>query len=136
MEKLAIGLGKGTSGDINLWGFEEPSIAEQQKIRDNDNLLVENFTKKIGKTELEGKILQHLTSILKNMSGYIKDVWLIDLGHKKLLRRLYNLAENNPDRSGYELEIKAVKGFMCTLHEWIDRCLENNRIICSLMADL
>ena len=63
---------------------------------------MENFTKKIGKGELEGEILQDLTSIVKNMSGYIKDVHLMDFGHKKLLRRLYNLAKNNPDRSGYE----------------------------------
>ena len=60
----------------------------------------------------------------------------MDLDHKKLLRRLYNLAENNPDRSGCELGIKAVKGFMYILHEWIDRCLDNNRVICSLVANL
>ena len=76
---------------------------------------MENSTKKIGKDELESEILQDLTSIVKSMSGYIKDVRFTDLGHKKLLRRLYNLAENNPDRSGYELGVKAVKGFMYTL---------------------
>ena len=27
-KKIAIGLGKGTLGDINLWGFQEPSIAD------------------------------------------------------------------------------------------------------------
>ena len=91
-KKIAIGLGKGLG-----------------------HLLVENFTKKIGKDELEGEILQNLTSIVKNMSDFIKDVRLMDLGHKKLLRMCYNLAKNHPDRSGYELGIKAVKGFIYTL---------------------
>ena len=70
------------------------------------------------------------------MTSYLRDILDTELGHRRLLKRLYTLQENNPDTKGYALGIKGVKGYIYTLMEWIDLALENNRQLCKLMCDM
>ena len=77
-----------------------------------------------------------LSTVLSLMSSYLRDIRDTELGHRRLLKRLYSLLENNPDTQGYSLGIKGVKGYIYTLMEWIECALENNRQRGKLMSDI
>ena len=125
-KKIATGLAKDDVGDINLWGLEETSIEERQR-RKEENL------KEV--TELEENILELLKEnstesvekVLSNITSYICDI-STELGHKKLLQRLYNLSINNPDKkANHNFGMNTVKEYIYTTSVWIERALQNNK---------
>ena len=86
---------------------------------------------------LDANELNDITKLLSTMPGYIHDIRQTEMGHKAVLKHLLNLADNNPDsKGGYELGIGSVKASIFTTSEWIDRALQNNRFICSILAYL
>ena len=54
-----------------------------------------------------------------------------------VLKHLMNLAANNPDsKNGYELGITSGRAFLFTTSEYIDRALENNKLLCFILSCL
>ena len=113
-KKIATGLVKDDVGDINLLGLEQPSIEERKKRKEgilNEVCEVEDNILQLiqdNSTESIEKLLEYITS-------YICDIRNTELGHKKLLQRLYNLVMNNPDkRNNYKFGMNAVKAYIYT----------------------
>ena len=71
------------------------------------------------------------------MTGYLADMRQTELGHKRLLMRLFKLSLNNPDnKTNYTFGMNAVKAYVYTTSEWTERALQNNKDICLTMADI
>ena len=121
-EKIAPALESNEIGDINLWGLEKPSTVERKEKRCNDLCLMEGIEKLIT-CDLQNRDKFQLPSALSLMSSYLRDIRDAELGHRRLLKRLYTLLDNNPDTQGYCLGIKGVKSYIYTLMEWIERAL-------------
>ena len=135
-KKIATGLGKDDIGDINLWGFEEPSIESRKVRKEKDLELVAAFEEVIDTCSFDENI-DKLPEILSMLSGYIQDIRKTELGHRNLLQHLFKLSQNNPDnKKNYTFGMTAVKAYVYTTIEWTERALQNNRDICTVMADV
>ena len=134
-KKIAPALGSDEIGDINLWGLEKPSIEERKPQRNNDMAFIKCIENSIT-CDLHNSATFKLPSVLSLMTSYLRDICDTELGHRRLLKILYTLQENNPDTKGYTLGIKGIKGYIYTLMEWINLALENNKQLCKLMCDM
>ena len=133
-KKIATGLLKDDIGDINLWGFEEPSIESCKERKELDMAILEEFEDMIDNGTPE-EIMAKLPDILSVMTGYLGDICQAELGHKKLLMRLFKLSLNNPDnKMNYTFGMNAVKAYVYTTSEWMERACQNNKGICCTMA--
>ena len=107
-KKIAAGLGKNDTGDINLWGHEYPN-----------------------------KGFKMLPNLLSKISGYISRIRNMEIGHRKLLTRLEKLHVNNPDKSkDYEFGMDSVKAYIFITVDWIQQALFTNKEICSVMSSV
>ena len=95
-KKIATGLSKDDIGDINLWGFEEPSTESHKECKELDVAILEEFEDMIDNGTPAEKMAT-LPDILSMMTGYLGDICQTEFGHKKLLMRLFKLSLNNPD---------------------------------------
>ena len=114
-----------------IYGDWEKPIEKKKAQRNNDMAFIKCIEKSIT-CDLCSSATFKLPSVLSLMTSYLRDIRDTDLGHRRLLKRLYTLQENNPDTKGYTLGIKSVKGYIYTLMEWIDLALENNRQLCKI----
>ena len=122
-KKIASGLLKDDTGDINLWGFEEPSIESCKEYKELDMAILEEFEDMIDNCTPEEKMAK-LPEILSMMTGYLGDIYQTELGHKRLLMRLFELSLNNPDnKTNYTFGVNAVKAYVYTTSEWTERAL-------------
>ena len=98
--------------------------------------ILEEFEDMINNGPPEEKMAK-LPDILSMMTGYLGDIHQTELGHKKLLMRLFKLSLNNPDnKTNYTFGMNAVKAYAYTTSEWMERALQNNKDICCTMADI
>ena len=135
-KKIATGLLKDDIGDINLWGFEEPSIESHKACKELDMAILEEFKDMIDNGTPEEKMAK-LPDILSMMTGHLGDIRQTELGHKKLLMRLFKLSLNNPDnKTNYTFGMNTVKAYVYTTSEWMERAPQNNKDICCTMADI
>ena len=111
-EKIATGLLKNDIGDINLWGFEEPTTESHKECKELDMAILEDFEDMIDNGTPEEKMAKP-PEILSMMTGYLADICQIELGHKRLLMRLFKLSLNNPDnKTNYTFCMNVVKAYV------------------------
>ena len=135
-KKIATGLLKDDIGDINLWGFEEPTIESCKERKELNMAILEDFEDMIDNGTPEEKMVK-LPEIPSMMTGYLADIHQTELGHKRLLMRLFKLSLNNPDnKKNYTFGMNVVKAYVYTTSEWTERALQNNKDICCTMADI
>ena len=98
--------------------------------------ILEDFEDMIDNGTPEEKMMK-LPEILSVMTGYLTDICQTELGHKRLLRRMFKLSLNNPDnKTNYTFGMNVVKAYMYTTSEWTERALQNNKDISCTMADI
>ena len=126
--KIATGLSKDDIGDINLWQFQEPSIESHKEHKELNMAILEEFEDMIDNGTPEEKRAK-LPEILSMITGYLGDIHQTELGHKRLLMRLFKLSLNNPDnKTNYTFGMNTVKAYVYTISEWTERALQNTRI--------
>ena len=136
MEKISTGLSKDDIGDINLWGFKEPTIESCKEHKKLDMAILQGFKNMIDNATPEKKMVK-LPEILSMMTGYLADIHQTELGHKRLLKRLFKLSLNNPDnKTNYIFGMNVVKAYVYTTSEWTERALQNNKDICGYQTDI
>ena len=116
-KKIATVLSKEDIGDIYLWGFEEPSIESCKEHKELDMAILEEFKDMIDNGTPEEKLAK-LPEILSMMTGYVGDIRQTELGHMRLLMRLFKLSLNNPNnKTNYTFGMNAVKAYVYTTSE-------------------
>ena len=129
-------MAKDDAGDINLWGFEEPSIESHKQNQDKHIALIDKLQTKIVQ-KVENLEAEHFESLLSMMSTYISEIRNTELGHKRLLQQLFKLSINNPDKkTNYNFGMNAIKAYIYTTNEWIQCSLLNNRDICEMLSQI
>ena len=119
-----------------IWGFEEPTIESRKECKELDMAILQGFENMIDNATPEEKMAK-LPEILSMMTGYLADICQTELGHKRLIMRLFKLSLNNPDnKTNYTFGMNTVKAYGYTTSEWTERALQNNKDICCTMADI
>ena len=135
-KKIASGLGKNNTGDINLCGHKTPNLEEALKKRDEDLSLVSKIEANIDdNSQNEG--IKLLPKLLTTMLQYLATTRNTEMGHRNLLQRLQKLEANNPDHAkDYQFGLDSVKAIIMTSVDWIETALYNNKQLCHVMSYL
>ena len=134
-KRISCQLHKNNIGDVNLWGYESPSIHELNEQLKCENNLIE---------ELEGieecyneSSFKLLSELIHNISLGIKKKRISLLGHEKYLRDLVKLVEGNPRfAKKYNKAMHDKRRNIFMLKNWISKALHLNKCICLIMAKI
>ena len=91
-KKIAPALGPNDIVDINLWDLEKPSITERKEKKINDLSFIETI-EKLMTCDLQNTDKFQLPTVLSLMSSYLRDIHDTELGHRRLLKRLFIAGE-------------------------------------------
>ena len=132
---ISCGLDSNNIGNVNLWGYESPSITELNTQLEEEMNIIDQL-ESLEETYNES-LFKLLAKLVGNISLRIKRKWLSLLGHEKYLSDLLKLVEGNPRfAKKYNKAMRDTQGNIFMLKNWISKALHLNKCICNIIATI
>jgi hypothetical protein len=134
-KKISAGLGDGELGDIQLLGFEEPSVQSCKDALQRNLLVVEELS--VCEDPTSTSAVDQMVSMLQVMTKDLHSIRKNELYCRRHLASLEKLGKDNPSSEKfYQYATSETKTYLYTSNDCVSKCLEFNKEWCHLLSFL